>query len=276
MAEDGSEVLVREADGEMVKGQFRHATLLYQSAIGKNPSSTSARIGLASALLSLGQLEDGRVALGSIDPGSIADPSDRSRYYFWMADWQAKRGEADSALMTIDEALPNAPPAMTARLQVLAARTLLQKGDNIAARDRTRAAGELLPSLDTHDALWLANVSLLCGDPFTGAKASRLVLSRRASLGAVYLGIFSAFAGLGVPAKLVAAVLVIALLLSPPAGWWVILAIIGALTIGVIVGWRRRLGGVLLSSLVYGGALLVGTLLVWLWMMAREARLLTT
>lgn len=150
MNEDGNEPsvmpleeLVLLGDQFMQRGQHRQAALTYETALASDPTSRSAALGKAAALISLGDLQGGEDLLSAVQHQTLVGPTETRRYAFWLAYLAAEKGEHERALGLVDEWLPRLDDHGKGRLLALTARSLIQLGKSGDGSDRIREAGRL-------------------------------------------------------------------------------------------------------------------------------------
>lgn len=253
---------IEAADGYMGKGDFRRALTCYELILASEPGNSAAQIGRAAALLSLGAAKQGGEVLRTIGQAHLADPLLRARHTFWTADWLARSDRPEDAVRVIDEALPTTPREMAGRMNMLAARALLQLKRPDQARERVRQAWQVLDRQSRSDLVWMSNTALFVQANAEAASAARLVLSQRFDIGMVYVLLFALLGGLPILARMALFLGLVVLLLGPTLGWLVLAGLTVWFLLGAIVGWRAKLGSVAVGSIGVVGLLLLAMGLV--------------
>ncbi|MGF1607172.1 MAG: thioredoxin [Rhodothalassiaceae bacterium] len=132
---------LEEADALLAAGQADQAAGLYQQILQADPNRGAAYGGLASALLALGQAEDGRALLDQV-PADVHDPAiDKARAALDLADQAGDAGDVAGLAARVE-----ADPAdLQARLDLAVA---------LAAKGRRDEAAEHLLEIIRTDRSW--------------------------------------------------------------------------------------------------------------------------
>ena len=255
------EELVLLGDQLMQRGRHKQAALTYETALASDPTSRSAALGKAAALISLGDLQGGEDLLSGIQHESLADPTETRRYAFWLAYLAAEKGEHEKALGLVDEWLARLDHHGKGRLLVLAARSLIHLGKPGEGTERLREAWAFIDRNDRPSVMWLANVAFLSRAFDVSARGASTAFRIQPRLAPLFLNLFSRWYRLKPAVRVVAALVLLVFIFIPTWGVYVFAGVEGLLLVAAIAGWRTKTGSLVVSALGTGGGLLVAYLL---------------
>ena len=259
------EELVQFGDRLMQRGRHNRAVLAYESALAEDPMNLAATIGKAGALISLGDLAKGEQVLSAIPEDTLAGSVEIRRYAFWQAYLASQSGDLDRAHQLIEKWLPRLDDRGRSRLLTLAARTLLQQRNEQEGRRRIQEAWGLVDRSDGPSLAWLANVAFLCHSFEVSRDAARSAIRIRASLPLASLYLFSQWYRLKPSVRILAAAVTLAAMFLASWGVYLFVALEGVLLLTAFVGWRAKIGGLVVSATGTAGGLMVAYLLLVLY-----------
>ena len=151
------------------------------------------------------------------------------------------------------------------RLLILAAGTLLQQRNEQEGRKRTEEAWVLVDRSDGPSLAWLANVAFLCHSYGVSGDAAKRAIRIRTSVALAALYLFSLWYRLKPSVRILAAVVVLAAMFLASWGVYLFVALQGVLLLTAFVGWRARIGGLVVSAAGTAGGFMVAYLLLVLY-----------
>lgn len=252
-------------DGFLDQGDHKRAALAFETALQVEPGNTSAAIGKAAALTLLGDLAEAEQFLAGVDETALTSPEDLRRYAFWLAYLAAEKGQHETALELIEEWLPRVNDHGRARLKILAARSMLQRQRPEQGRIALSQAWEMIDRNDRPSVMWLANIAFLARHYEVAGDAGSAAIRLGSSPALLFLRLFSTWYQLKPIVRIVAALFIAALIFIPPWGGYVLAGLEGLLVVIAILGWRSRVGGLIVSSLATGAGLLLAYLFIQLY-----------
>lgn len=258
-------MMLVSGDGMLDRGDHKRALLAYETALQVEPKSAAAAIGKAAALTLMGDLEEAEQLLAGIDETTLTDQEDLRRYAFWLAYLAAEKGEHESAVALIEDWLPQVNDQGRARLNVLLARLMLQRQVPEQARIALNQAWETIDRNDRPSVMWLANIAFLARHYEIADDAASTAQSLEFSPALAFLRLFSNWFQARLIVRVLGALVIAGLIFIPPWGGYLLAIIEGLLAVIAIVGWRSRIGGLIISSLATGGGLLLAYVLIQLY-----------